>query len=147
MNSADAIQTIITDYASHAEEIRHIRDQVFLKEQQIDPVDEFDDRDAKCVFALAFANGSPVGTGRLDLEKDGKVGRVAVLQQARRRGVGREMMRAIESHAREVTRLEKIWFHAQRSAVAFYLALDYEIASEEFFEANIPHVLMQKAIR
>ncbi|MEM7477949.1 MAG: GNAT family N-acetyltransferase, partial [Planctomycetota bacterium] len=76
MTDSNSIRAIITDYDSHADAIRSIRDQVFLVEQQISPDDEYDDRDSKCVFAVAFLDNVAVGTGRLDVEKHGKVGRV-----------------------------------------------------------------------
>lgn len=145
MTDSNSIRAIITDYDSHADAIRSIRDQVFLVEQQISPDDEYDDRDSKCVFAVAFLDNVAVGTGRLDVEKHGKVGRVAVLSDARRKGVGRAVMIAFEEYVQQQTQLEEIWFHAQRSAVDFYLALDYEIVGEEFMEADIPHVKMTKS--
>lgn len=146
MSTEIHVRTIITDYNSHADEIRRIRNEVFLVEQAIDPADEYDDRDEACVWALSFIDNEAVGTGRLDVEKNGKIGRVAVLVEHRRCGVGRRMMAAFEDYARQSGELNKIWFHAQRSAVPFYLALDYSIESEEFMEADIPHVVMEKKL-
>jgi predicted GNAT family N-acyltransferase len=55
-------------------------------------------------------------------------------------------MQAFERYAQQ-HRLSRLWFHAQLSAVPFYLALDYEIVSDEFHEAGIPHVVMHKHIQ
>lgn len=141
--SSERLECIITNYDSRARDIRHIRDEVFLVEQQISREDELDDRDTVCQHALACINNQPVGTGRLDVEKDGKVGRVAVLRSHRRSGVGTAIMLAFEEYATQ-NDVPRLWFHAQQSAVPFYLALSYEIVSEEFFEAGIPHVVMEK---
>ena len=145
MTEADNLELrcIITDYQSFTREIRNIRDEVFLLEQQIRREDEIDDRDILCQHALAFENELPVGTGRLDSEKGGKVGRVAVLSTHRRGGVGSLIMQAFEQYARQQD-LARLWFHAQKSAVPFYLSLDYQIVGDEFFEAGIPHVVMEK---
>lgn len=137
------MQTIITNYSSHTTEIRKIRDEVFLVEQQISREDEVDDRDIVCEHALAFIDSQPVGTGRIDVEKGGKIGRVAVLREFRRQGVGSAIMQAFEEFAQE-SGLPKIWFHAQLTAVPFYLQLGYGKAGPEFEEANIIHIKMEK---
>ena len=139
------LRAIMTDYSSQERAIRSVRDQVFLVEQEIDPALELDDRDANCLHAVVFADEFPVGTGRIDLEKKGKVGRVAVLKECRGQGVGRLLMETLENAALQHG-LPKLWFHAQRSAVAFYLALDYNQIGDEFMEADIPHVVMEKEL-
>ena len=137
------MHTIITDYSTHQTEIRRVRDEVFLIEQQISREDEVDDRDLICKHALSFVDSTPVGTGRIDIEKDGKIGRVAVLKEFRRMGIGKSIMSAFEQYAKEAG-LPKIWFHAQLTAVPFYLQLGYQKAGPEFEEANIIHIKMEK---
>lgn len=139
------MKTIITNYDSHARDIRHIRDQVFIIEQEISRADEYDDRDSACSHAVVFDGNDAIGTGRIDIEKQGKVGRLAVLKEYRRRGIGRLLMQTIENHALSYG-LPRIWLHAQRSAVPFYLALNYQSVDKEFEEAGIPHVVMEKKL-
>ncbi|MCA9125451.1 MAG: GNAT family N-acetyltransferase [Planctomycetales bacterium] len=136
------MRVVITEYASNELDIRTIRDQVFIVEQQVPREQEIDDRDPICLHALVYDQQEPIATGRLDLAK-GKVGRVAVLEPYRRCGVGSLVMRALEQCALEAG-LERIWFHAQLTAVPFYTSLGYRICSEEFVEANIRHVMMDK---
>lgn len=143
------IRTIITEYEPYQRSIRHIRDEVFLKEQNIAREDELDDRDEICVHALAFVDEEPVGTGRLDVENDFKVGRIAVLPEYRRRGVGSALMQAFEDYVKSLesqAETSHLWFYAQQSAVDFYLALGYETVGDEFMEAGIPHIRMQKRL-
>ena len=139
----------MTDYQAAEQDIRAVRDAVFLVEQKISREDEVDDRDAFCRHVVVYVESEndtkPVATGRLDQERDGKVGRVAVLSDYRRTGIGTLVMQAIVDEAKKLG-LQRIWFHAQKSAVDFYLALGYEIASEEFLEAGIVHVKMSKKL-
>lgn len=144
MNSHQ-ILAIIADYERHAHDIRRIRDQVFLMEQQISREEEYDGRDTVCVHGLVFCDGQAVGTGRLDVEKSGKVGRLAVLKEYRRRGLGSTLMKTLEEEAL-ARNLSRVWFHAQVSAIPFYEKLAYQIVSEEFEEAGISHVVMQKIL-
>ncbi|MEM8733582.1 MAG: GNAT family N-acetyltransferase, partial [Planctomycetota bacterium] len=95
--------------------------------------------------ALATIGAQPVATGRIDVQKEGKIGRVAVLADFRRLGIGSRMMEALENFASEQG-LRKVWFHAQQSAIPFYRSLGYEAVGEEFMEADIPHVMMEKKV-
>jgi predicted GNAT family N-acyltransferase len=140
-----AIDVRRADIAGDAEAIRAIRTAVFVVEQRV-PLDlEMDDRDARCVHVLAWDDDAPVGTGRIDLEHDGKIGRVAVLASHRRSGVGAALM----AHLHRIALghgLTHVWCHAQRSAVPFYERLGYRITSEPFLEAGIEHVSMETTL-
>ena len=46
----------------------------------------------------------------------------------------------------EELELNEMKLNAQMSAVRFYEKLGYEIVSEEFMDAGIPHVTMIKAL-
>lgn len=138
-------RTIVTDYTSQRTAIRAVRDDVFLREQGISPELEHDEYDERCLHAVVFADQQPVATGRLDLEKNGKVGRVAVLSEFRRCGLGTRVMQSLELAGVEHS-LKKIWFHAQVSAVPFYFSLGYQIVGPEFEEAGIAHRLMEKSL-
>src|SRR5690606_9511514 len=126
--------------------IRAIRFAVFVDEQHVPAPLEMDERDPECIHVLAFVDGRPVGTGRLDLDKRGKIGRVAVLADARRRGVGRALMERLHDIATR-SGLADVWCNAQVSAAPFYERLGYEVVSEVFDEAGIDHVRMQKRLR
>jgi predicted GNAT family N-acyltransferase len=126
--------------------IRRVRFAVFVAEQGVPEEIELDDRDPACVHVLAFENAEPVGTGRVDLDAAGKIGRVAVLATARGRGVGTELMQQLHAIARD-RGLPSVWCHAQVTAVPFYARLGYRASGERFAEAGIPHVRMELDLR
>ena len=136
---------LLTDYKSRADDIRSVREAVFVVEQAVEREEEFDGRDAECMHVVICDGEQPVATGRIDMQRQGKVGRVAVVRTHRRRGLGTRVMQALEQYARE-QKGAKVWFHAQMQAVAFYESLGYEVTSDQFDEANIPHVVMEKRL-
>src|SRR5436305_1144964 len=76
---------------------------VFVEEQGVPPsleVDEHDRLDA--VHALATWNGVPAGTGRFvqDARGAAKIGRMAVVDDVRGRGIGRALLAFLEEQAK-----------------------------------------------
>lgn len=136
MNVRDA--DFATDFAS----IRFVRTAVFIDEQRVPLELEFDDRDPLCRHVLAVDGERPLGTGRLDVGYGGKIGRVAVLESARRGGVGNAIMNRLHEIAREQG-LPHLWCHAQLTAVPFYERLGYRSVGPVFGEAGIEHVRME----
>ena len=127
--------------ADHAD-IRRIRFAVFVDEQRVPEDLEIDDRDRHCTHVLAFGDDdAAIGTGRID--RDGKVGRVAVIAPHRGHGVGAALMDRLHDIARR-WRLDKVWCHAQIGALPFYERLGYRGGGEHFYEAGIEHVRMEK---
>ncbi len=92
---------VVADFERDYAAIRRIRFAVFVDEQQVPRELEMDDRDVACTHWLATdERGDPIGTVRLDVEAGGKVGRLAVVAHARRRGVGRALMERVHEFAR-----------------------------------------------
>jgi predicted GNAT family N-acyltransferase len=126
------------DYAA----IRAVRFAVFVDEQHVPAEIEMDERDSECIHVLAVdASGRPIGTGRLDLALDGKIGRMAVMASMRGRGVGRAILDTLHACAVEAG-LDAVWCHAQVTAQPFYARAGYRAHGEIFLEADIPHVCM-----
>ena len=76
-----------------------IRFAVFIELKQANGI-ELDDLDKDCVHAVAYDdNRKPVGTARL--LPSGEVGRMAVVKEWRRRGVGEAMLDALTEEARK----------------------------------------------
>jgi predicted GNAT family N-acyltransferase len=120
---------------------------VFVEEQGVPPsmeVDEHDGSDA--VHALATWNGVPAGTGRIvpDGKATAKIGRMAVVDDVRGRGIGRALLAFLEEQAK-ARGAEKLLLWSQVSARPFYEKAGYRNVSEKpFDDAGIPHVAMEK---
>ncbi len=126
---------------------REIRRRVFIEEQGVTEEEEWDGLDERCIHFLAL-DPHPLGTARMLRTKTGgaKAERVAVVVEARRRGVGAALMRTLEAEAVHLG-LAEILLGAQTSALGFYEQLGYEAYGPEFDDARIPHRAMRKALR
>ena len=132
------------DFTTDHADIRRIRFAVFVAEQQVPAELEMDERDPHCTHVLAFDDGgTAVATGRIDA--DGKIGRVAVIAEARRGGAGRAVMEHLHAIANE-RGLRAVWCNAQVGAAPFYERLGYQSVGERFYEAGIEHVRMDKTL-
>jgi predicted GNAT family N-acyltransferase len=140
-----SFRVVISDYQTQNDAIRAVRTEVFLVEQEIPPELEYDNDDLTCLHAVAWNGDLAVGTARLDVKQEGRIGRVAVLKNYRRQGIGSMLMHSLEESAKS-NGLRRIWFHSQVSAVPFYLSLGYRPYGEEYLEANIPHLSMEKEL-
>jgi len=134
------------DFTADFAIIHRLRETVFIDEQQVPRELEFDERDPLCHHVLVFDGDMAVGTGRLDLENGGKVGRVAVVATHRRSGVGTVVMERLHAIARE-RKQAKVWCNAQLTAVPFYERLGYVSSGPVFQEAGIDHVRMHYVLR
>lgn len=119
---------------------RPVREIVFVVEQKVPLQLEWDEWDERSDHALALdPTGSPIGTARL--LPDGRVGRMAVVKEWRRRGVGGALLLALLERARNRSMTRSI-LHAQTHAAGFYRRFGFSERGEEFLEAGIPHVEM-----
>ena len=121
---------------------------VFVEEQGVPPSMEVDERDrSDAVHALATWNGVPAGTGRFILEAKGaaaRIGRMAVVDDVRGRGIGRALLAFLEERAK-ARGAAKLVLWSQVSARPFYEKAGYRVVSEKpFDDAGIPHVAMEK---
>ena len=132
------IQTV--PWPAHAVTLQAIRHAVFVVEQHVPEEDEWDDQDSASQHVLAFADGVPVGTGRL--LPDGHIGRMAVLKPWRGQGVGRALLTALLAMARQAGFIEAV-LHAQTHALNFYKKQGFLESGPEFMEAGIPHCVMR----
>ena len=122
-----------------------VRFRVFVSEQSIPPEEELDRYDATSTHAIALIQDQVVGTGRLFRQDSntGLIGRMAVDQEWRRRGVGGRILVYLE----EVARLRGMTLsvlHAQEYVKGFYASHGYQQHGDAFQEVDIPHVEMWK---
>jgi len=133
----------IADFEADYVALRSIRFTVFVDEQRVPEEMEIDEDDPRCIHVIAYQDDVPVGTGRIDIDQGGRIGRVAVLSSHRGTGVGTALMRTL--HAIAVDRGgHRCWCNAQTSAAGFYERLGYSLTDDApFEEAGIPHVRME----
>ena len=117
--------------------LARIRERVFVREQGVPLELEWDDLDKGALHLLAVsAAGDPIGTARM--LADGHIGRMAVLPEWRRRGVGSALLRELLHIATERS-ISTPFLDAQSRAVDFYRRHGFKVAGEEFMDAGIPH--------
>nr|WP_207196539.1 MULTISPECIES: GNAT family N-acetyltransferase [unclassified Peribacillus] len=124
-----------------------IRKKVFVDEQNVPIEEEIDQYEEDSThFVLYNEQEQPVGAGRFRvIDGVGKVQRICVLSTERKNGAGAMIMSAIGEFA-EQNKIPQLKLDAQLHAIPFYSKLGYQIVSDEFMDAGIPHKTMKKNI-
>lgn len=127
------------------EDTMAIRVRVFHDEQGFTEV--IDETDPVAHNIVLYDGERPVATGRVFPCRDGvyKIGRVAVEQEYRRGGTGRELMAQLEALARSLG-AQAIQLSAQEGAVGFYERLGYAAFGEWYMDEHCPHRDMKKTL-
>ena len=134
----------VAQWARDRDALRQIRKQVFVREQHVPEKLEWDGLDDQCTHLLAeTAEGIPVGTARM--LPNGHIGRMAVLQPWRNRGIGRAMLDALIQQALS-NGLDRVYLNAQATAIEFYEKAGFTSHGDEFLDAGIPHRHMRKLL-
>jgi predicted GNAT family N-acyltransferase len=124
-----------------------IRKAVFIIGQNVPENLEIDGLDKNSVHYLISINHSPVGTARVRyLDKKAKIERVAVLSECQGHGIGKKLMQCIIKDIKESNSVTQIVLSSQVHAIPFYQNLGFNICSEEYLDANIPHKDMEMSI-
>ncbi len=131
------------EYRHEIAAIKHIRTKVFQTEQGVSAELEFDGLDDGAVHLLAYLNDRAVGTARIrNIDAvTAKIERLAVLPEARKQGIGKQLM---ESALETISAQNKsqVIVHAQEYIARLYQQLGFEIIGARFTEAGIAHVKM-----
>lgn len=123
-----------------------VRKKVFVDEQKVPLEEEIDQYEESADHFIAYQNGEAAGAGRFRVVDGlGKVERICVLSSQRGTGAGKAIMQKIEEHAKSQS-IVAMKLNAQTHAIPFYSSLGYEVISEEFLDAGIPHKTMKKKI-
>jgi len=122
------------------DQLKAIRHEVFVEEQGVPVDEEVDELDPKALHWIAYGPGNrAMATARL--LPDGQLGRMAVLEPYRQRGVGSSLMRNIIRYAiREG--MEQLVLSAQIHAIPFYEGFGFMTEGETYRDAGIPHKTM-----
>lgn len=143
MNTRD-FDVSIVDYAGHANVLHALREVVFVQGQNVPLELERDAHDPRGWHVLArSSDGTPIGTGRLTPEFS--LGRMAVLEPWRGRGVGDAMLHALMAQASALGWRE-ISLHAQVDAIGFYVRHGFLPTGPRYMEAGIEHQTMQRLV-
>lgn len=130
-----------------------IRRTVFIDEQGFkDEFDEIDD-DPRMIHIAVYCDGQLAGCARVFPgalepkivcdEGTWVLGRLAVLPEYRKYGLGSKIMEAAEAEA-ERQRAQKIILHAQCRVQPFYQKLGYTAFGPIEFEEHVEHQWMEK---
>lgn len=129
----------LANWDTDSDDIKAIRQQVFINEQLVPEEMEWDDQDQTALHCLARIDGKAVATARL--QQDGQLGRMAVLKAYRKHGIGSQMLRfLIKQH--QLRSEQPLIIHAQTHAVNFYQKFGFIKQGNEYDEAGIPHYTM-----
>lgn len=118
-----------------------IREEVFIKEQEVERYEEFDEFETSCMHYLAFIDDKAVGTCRWRFTEKGiKLERFAVLKEYRQSGAGKALMEAV---LKDLPDQLTVYLHAQVQVVGFYEQFGFETYGDLFSECEIDHYAMK----
>ena len=138
------MRVVRADWQRDNTTIRHIRFLVFVEEMSVPLKLEIDGRDPQCAHVLAFdAQGEAIGTGRIN--DHGKIGRMAILNEARQKGVGSAVLQELLAVATDRGHREVV-LNAQADAIPFYEKHGFATTGEPFTEAGLPHHAMVRTL-
>lgn len=128
--------------------IAAIRTEVFIQEQGF--VNEFDSLDKRSLHCLLYRNGVPAATGRIYRDENVNalfhIGRIATLQQFRRSGCGREILRHMEEKIKELGG-NQITLSSQCRVQGFYESCGYIPQGAVYYDEFCPHIRMIKNLK
>lgn len=135
----------IVNWASTKQQIKPIREAVFIQEQHVPVELEWDGMDSESTHILSrLDDNTPVGTARI--LSNGHIGRMAVLSQYRNHGIGSTMLNTMLAYAKQ-QKMSDLFLFAQTKAVAFYEQHGFTSVGDVFMDAGIPHLKMIYAKR
>ncbi|MBZ4646053.1 MAG: family acetyltransferase YjcF [Clostridia bacterium] len=138
---------ITTKWLTKGEDLSHaykIREEVFIKEQNVPEELEKDELDKTAHHVVVYENNIPVATGRL-VVTGGQylLGRIAVLSEYRGKHLGDLVVRMLVRKAFDLG-AQEVHLHAQTKVQKFYEKLGFVPYGETYMEAGIEHINMVK---
>lgn len=140
----DGFHIELANWDADGDALRAVREQVFVVEQHVPADEEGDALDADAIHVIARdGDGRAIGTARLTTTR--AIGRMAVLEAWRGKGVGAALLRTLVEQAR-ARGWPEVELHAQTHALAFYAQAGFVAEGPEFDECGIAHRRMRLAI-
>ena len=116
-----------------------IREKVFIEEQKVTSQLEWDGMDKEAIHFLAFKDEKPIGCARaFVIEYCMQLGRIAVLKEYRGEGIGSALIEKAMTTAK-LNQFSAINISAQCHAIDFYKKFGFEVTSDIYLDAEIPH--------
>lgn len=143
------MEIVLASTQKHFADVFRIRTNVFIGEQYVPAQEEIDELDQFVPILVAYEGDMALGTARVIETKEGyaKIGRVAVLKEARQKGVGRALMMAAMEYIEDKMSVNQIKLDAQIGAQKFYESLGFIAHGEVFLDAGIDHISMVRFIK
>lgn len=127
-------------------EVLKIRTEVFIEEQDVDSILEYDDDNYNSTYYLLKTSDGFVATCRYRLTNKGiKIERFAVLKIFRNKGYGKVLLKYVLNDISNLNK--KIYLHSQMDSVNFYKKFGFIISGDIFQEAGIDHFLMKYPLK
>ena len=129
----------IVKWTDGLSQLKNIREKVFIQEQKVTPQLEWDGMDEKAIHFLVFNDKAAIGCARAIVIKDHmQLGRMAVLKEYRGQGIGSALLEKAMTIAK-LNQLSAIYISAQCHAIDFYKKFGFEVTSDIYLDAEIPH--------
>lgn len=126
------------------DDIRYIRETVFIKEQGFE--NEFDEIDSVAIHMLVKKDNKAIATARLYLENNSyHIGRIAVLKEYRALKIGSKIIKILEEEVKK-SNVKRIEISSQVRTKDFYYKCGYKEVGDIYLDEGCPHVLMIKEV-
>ena len=120
-------------------QLKNIREKVFIQEQKVTLELEWDGMDENAMHFLVFKDEEAIGCARAVVIKNYmQLGRMAVLKEYRGQGIGSALLEKVIVTAK-LNQISSIHISAQFYAIDFYLKFGFEVMSDIYLDAEIPH--------
>jgi len=136
------IEVLLIQDLSQKKAAFQIREDVFVIEQKVPKELEYDEFEDSSRHFLAYSEQTPCGTARWRITDKGiKLERFAVSEAYRKQNVGSALVKAVleDILIHPEYSGQKVYLHAQITALPLYHKFDFKIEGKEFIEANIRH--------
>ena len=141
--SSDNIEIHIASWQKERELLAKIRRHIFIEEQNVPEELEWDEHDDSSTHFFVTSGHQVIAVARL--KPDGQIGRMGVLPEYRRQGIGSKLLDFVLRLAASKN-LARVYLHAQAQAISFYEKHGFIAQGDIFYEANIAHREMLKKI-
>lgn len=130
-------------------EILQLRNEVFIVEQNC-AYQDCDNNDEDAMHITAYLKNNLVAYSRIispgiAYPDAASIGRVLTAPDARKKGIGKSLMKYSIQQCESMHKNFHIIIAAQLYLKKFYMQFGFERSSENFLEDNIPHLIMFRA--